>query len=353
MPWYWIFLLVFAIVNAVIIVGVLSWLNGVLTDYELHTPAHALEQYFTQLQNGEHEPLIPAAQNANAFTPDENSSWDDYFAIVSARFSTPADALTYRRTAAKDLAEGEELYSVYAGEEKLGQVYLRPDDTTESGWSVYATVESLPGYTVTAPHFATVSMNGVAIAQSEATATVPLEIFDSLRDQSIVPTVLEYQTPPTLVEPSFTAQATTGGQCNVTVDAAARTVIVTVPPTAEQSEAFSQTIETTAKAYSDFITEDLTFSGLRPYLYNETDLYQDLSEYQWGWYLTHENREFLDVVITDLAPQSDILFTGHIEFTVNVYRGSQIHVEKPSYDMAFIRSDDKWLLCGIKVYHRD
>lgn len=351
---YWIFLLALVVVNVIIIAVVLSWLGRTLEDYEKHTPSHALDQYFTQLAAGDTDGLIPAAEAAGVFAPDANSSWADYFSILRQRFNVPAEQMTFRRTSAKDLAQGEELYTIYDGETRLGQVHLRPDDKAETGWAAYATVDQLTGYTVTAPDIVTVFMNGAPLPESSITGTTPLEIFELMHDQSGLPATVQYtETTPTLTEPTFTAEAATGGPCEVVVDREARTVTVSVPPTAEQEAEFATVLETTAKAYSDFITEDMTFSGLRPYLYTESQLYQNLAEYQWGWYLTHENREFLDVVITDLVPRADNLFTGHIEFTVNVYRGTQIHVEKPSYDMAFIRDGEQWLLAGIKVYHRD
>ena len=349
---YWIGLLALAIVLAIVIWALLGWLGRSLASYELHTPNHALNQYFQQLEAGAYDTLQPAAEAV--FTPDENSGWEDYFAIIAARFSAPADSLTYRRTAARDLGENLQLYSVYSGDEKLGQVYLVPDEASESGWAVYATIDYLGGYTITAPSTVTVLMNGEALPQSSGTASGIDDIFGLLNDQSAVPAkTLTYQTEPTLNAPTFTATSALGGECTVDVDMETHTVTITAAPTAEQQQAYAEVLETTAKAYSDFITEDLTFSGLKPYLYPEAELYTNLQEYQWGWYLTHESREFFDVEISDLQAMSDTLFTGHIEFTVNVHRGAQLHVEKPSYDMAFINSNGQWLLCGIKVYHRE
>lgn len=348
-PVYWIGLLAFVILNIFIIVLVLNWLYGTLEDYEKHTPSNALNHYFQQLSAGEYEELKAAAP----FTPDENSKWDDYFNIIRTRFNAPADELTFRKTAARDLAEGEEVYTVYHGEEKLGEVYLKPDEKSETGWAVYSNASYLDIYTITAPDIVTISMNGAPLPKEGAGVSAPHDILDLLYDQSNIPTLLTYTTEPTLTEPEFTATASTGGACDIAIDKETRAVTITVAPTPEQDAEYRTVLESIAKNYSDFITEDLTFSGLKPSLYPESELYKNLSEYQWGWYLTHENREFLDVEMSDITPLSDTLFTGHIEFTVNVYRGTQIHVEKPSYDMAFIRSEGTWLLAGIKVYHRD
>lgn len=354
---YWIGLLVFAIILAIAISLVLTWLYRTLEDYEKHTPQRALNQYFSQLAAGEYEQLKPYS----GFTPGADGDWDAYFAILTQRFGTSPDALSFRRTAAAGLAEGEELYAVYAGEEKLGEVVLFPASGTDSGWAVRSSVAFLQGYTITAPEFVEVLVNGVPLDPAQIVETKPVtvsyekdgrplsvNIFSSLNDASLAPNIVQYQTGETLVEPQFAANASFGsGECLVEVDTETRTVTVSVPINPQQEEDCRQTMETVAKAYSDFITEDGPLSALRQYLYDETSLYKDFSEYQTGWYLSHESREFSNVTFSDIAMQSETCFTGHLDFTVTIVRQGKVHVFEPSYDMAFMYIGDEWLLVGL------
>lgn len=362
-PVYGIFMLVLAVVCIIAVVITLQWLYGVFTNYEKHAPRTALNAYFSQLEQGDYSEI----QRTSGFTPDAANSWDDYFALISARFGPTPSKLTFRQTASADLAEGEELYTVFNGEEKLGVLILFPDESTSSGWAVRTTYDYLPGYTITAPEFVQVFMNDAPLEEAAITGsepvklsyakderTVTVDIFNALNDQSLVPTVVHYETPKTLQEQHFTATTRDGTTvCDVHINEETHTVDITVPMAQWQADELQPVMESAAKAYSDFITQDGSLSALLPYLYSETSLYDDLRGYFTGWYVKHNSRVFEDFAFSELAMRADNIFTGHIDFAVYIYRGQTEFVFNASYDMAYMLVDGQWKMVGLHARPTD
>lgn len=357
---YWFVLLALLIVNAIIITIVLNWLYGTLADYETHTPRQAILGYFTQLSEDDREAIMATA----SFVPDEQNSWDDYFEVLDKRFGdVQPDNVTWRQTISADLVEGEQMYSIYSGDEKLGTVVLTPSDTQPTGWSVRSDVDYLPGYTVQSlPQGVQVYQNGVALQVPASTDSViinyerngnPVEvdIFLTLSDEALIPlTTTPFETQATLGEPDFTATDWNGDPCDVAVDQDARTVTVTVPVEAASRDALAAHMEEVAHMYSDFVTYEYGAQGINmllPYVYEGSSLYQDFKDYQAYWYLDYDSRTFSESSFADIVMHSDTSFTGRIDFTVTILRNGITHVFEPSYDMAFILVEDEWKLVGL------
>jgi hypothetical protein len=354
---YGLGLLIFFLVCLAVVAAALLWLYVALADYEKRTPKRALDGYFAMLAAGDYAGI----GQDSGFLPDAMNSLDDRNAYLRQKFGAFWDGgLSYRQMESAELAAGQRLYSVYSGEDRLGEAMLTPREDGEGGWTVQPLLEYLPGYAVTAPEGAAVVVNALALSQEQTVgrhpviisymrdgAPVEVEIFQSMDDSSLAPQTVEYQTAPTLFEPQFSARAADGRQCEVTVDAEARTVSVSIPPDAEQHDAFAQRMELVARIYSDFITEDGPRSALRPYIHRGTSLYKNLSEYQIGWYIDHDARKFSDFSVSDIAIHSDGCFTGHIDFAVTVLRRGRAHVFNASYDMGFVQADGSWLLAGL------
>jgi hypothetical protein len=355
---YWIGLLKFFLVCLVVVAAALVWLYAALEDYEKHTPRHALDAYFALLAAGD----FAAIEQNGGFVPDAMNSREDYKAYLQQKFGDfPVGELSYRQSGSAEAgADGQRQYSVYSGGDKLGDVMLAPREDAESGWTVRPLFTYLPGYTVTAPEDAAVTVNAQTLSREQAAgrhpvairymreaALVEVEIFQSMNDPSLAPQTVDYETAPTLFEPRFSARAADGRECGAAVDAEARTVRVSIPPDAGQQEAFSRRMEAVAKAYSDFITGDGSLAALRPYLYPDTKFYKNFSEFQTEWYSYHESRKFSNFSVSDIAVYSGEYFTGHIDFTVTIGRWGEAHVFNASYDMGFVQADGGWLLAGL------
>ncbi len=353
---FWIGLLILLAVNAVVIAALLRWLYVILEDFELQSPNTALSTYFTRLSAGEHDELMRTAR----FTPDDATGWDDYFAMLGATFNTEPSELSFRMTSSPDIAQSDTLYAVYAGEEKLGEVLLFEDAQSEGGWAVSGIVTPIEGYTITAPSFATVYVNGVELTQADALQDVPViisytlngapievNIFEKMDEPSLAPVLTQYKGIQTYATPVITATDANGGELAVEIDEENLTARVLFPPSAEDEAAAIELMDAAARAYSDFITEDGTVANLLQYVSQDTALYQEFQEYQRGWYVDHESREFLDFEFSDISYFSDTCFIGHADFTVNITQGGELHTFLASYDMAFMLFEDEWLLVGM------
>lgn len=342
-------------VNAVLIALALNWVRGVVSDFELHAPQTALNRYIDNLFGNDDEEIM----RTSGFVPDENNTWEEYLGILRQRFSPAREEFSYRLTAATELADGEEMYGIYSGQNKLGEVILSPDETTDIGWAARSPVSYLDGYTITAPPGVQVIFNGKPLPAESHTGTVPvrveyyrgdelasIDMFTKMYNQSLAPVLYRYETPKTLVEPVFSATSP-HGQPQVQVDAERRTVLIPPPLSAEQEQLAAQTMEIVARAYSDFITEDGTLANLLQYVHAETELDSEFREYQRGWYLDHEKREFSEFTFSDIAFHSDTCFTGHVDFDTYITFKGELQTFKASYDMAFMLLDGSWQLVGL------
>ncbi len=272
------------------------------------------------------------------------------------RFAPAKAGFAYRSS---PLADNESLYSIYVGEDKLGEIVLTQDDSIDTGWAARSDVSFVPGYSVVAPPGIQVLLSGQPIPPESHAEVLPVRVeyyqgdsltsvnlFEKLHNQSLAPVLYRYDTPKTLAEPTITATSPLGTP-SVTVNAEQRSVLVLPPLTPEQEQLAAQTLEIVAKAYSDFITEDGTLANLLQYVYKETDLDREFREYQRGWYLDHENREFSAFTASDIAFHSDTCFTGHVDFDTYITFQGELNTFAASYDMAFMLLEGRWQLVGL------
>ncbi len=352
---FWIVFGVIVLINATLIALALNWVYGAVQDFELHAPQTTLSRYIDNLFSQE-DAGTRAIQSASRFTPDENNTWEDYFDILRRRFAGAETGFTYRMT---PFSNDEVLYGIYVGEHKLGEVILTPDESMDTGWTARSEVSYLPGYSIVAPSGIQVLYNGRPIPPESHVEVLPVRVeyykggsltsvdmFSKMFDQSLAPVLYRYETGETLAEPTFSA-ASPLGEPSVSVDAEHRSVLVLPPLTAEQELLASQTMETVAKAYSDFITEDGTLANLLQYVYKETDLDGEFRGYQRGWYLDHEKREFSAFTFSSIAFHSDTCFTGHVDFDTYITFQGELNTFAASYDMAFMLLEERWQLVGI------
>ena len=334
-----------ALVLALVIGVVLFLLYGALENYEKTTPRAAINGYFEALAAGDYEDL----KASSGFTPDEMNTWDNYFAQVKSRFTGVPAEYVYRKVVSTDT--DLEHYAVYLGDEKLGEVVLRPDKTAEHGYTVSTAVDLLTPYTVRAPGHAVVQMNGADLLPSDpGVAVTEVPGFEELADPAQRPVVYEYTLQPTLAEPTFTAAAPGGNECTVQVDTTTRRVDVAVVPTPEQDALFRQRMQEAAEAYASFTTSDSPFSALAGYLVPGSTLRDSLSTYYAGWYLDHESTWVENLEITNLQSLSDTCFSGDISFIYNVQRNGEVHAFDANYHMNFVLQDGQWLLLSMKTF---
>lgn len=353
------FLLVFALVLVLAVAGIWAYLWQVLVRFESTTPRAALDYYFAQLEAGDTEWLRAGAD----FTPDDLNSWDDYLRWVEEHFGGHSAAqLRYQQLAQAEGA-GSQRYTVYSGEQALGEVMLHPDTDAEHGWAVSAEVTYLPGYTVTAPGDVAVLVNGHPLAQSGAdTTTTPVAHFEALADRQMAPTVVEYKMAPTLYEPDFAADGPDGMQCEWTVDTENRSAQVQLVLDDAQQEACAQALEAAAKSYATYVTGDSSFADLRQHLYPDTALFANMAGFDSSWYIDHEAYVFEDVQVSGIRPAGAHAFSGDISFNyivrqagympgenVSYTEGYSDHTFPSSYHMSFVQSGGVWLLLDLQV----
>ncbi len=338
------FLIAFACVMAAIVCAALFWVYGALARFETTTPRAAILDYFAALSAGNLEPL----KEASGFEPDELNTWNDYFSELKRKFSGDAEQFDFRQVMTADKTI-EQVYAVYDGEKRLGELVLRPNKEAEHGYSVSAPAVFTTAYKVTAPGHVTVLANGTPLAKDgEDVVKTEVAGFESLPEDQR-PVMYEYTLPPAIKQPQFAAESTTGGEVLLDIDDEAHTVKATVALTPEEEAACKDRMQTVAMAYSAFITGDSGFDGLSQYLVPGTPLYENTSTYYNGWYLDHEDSYPEDVNVTNLLSLSETCFSGDIQFTYVVMREGVQHTFPSNYYMNFTGQPGAWLLLDMQT----
>lgn len=332
------------IVLTVAILVILFILWQVLENYESKTPRAAMDAYFTQIAAGEFEEI----KEDSGFTPTSMNSWDDYIGFLQGRYGNLSEDREYRQVAGGQAQSRR--YAVYQAGKKIGEVELVASDTAKHGWIVRTPVEFMTGYTVYAPQHATIFVDEVEVTEDIAQiSSTPVEGFEDLPDPTLVPLQMEYKLEPMLADPQITATGPDGVPCELTVEEETFTVYAQVVLSEEEREEFSQRIETVAKAYATFISEDNTLTNLVQHLYPNTPFNEKMRGFYAGWYVDHESYAFENLQITDITSCSETAFTGDIEFDYVVQQGANTHVFPSSYHLSFVKDGDNWLLVELQV----
>lgn len=337
-------LLVLIVALAIIIAIVLFALYKGLERFESTTPRAAIDDYFSLLAAEDYEQIKADSQ----FTPDEFNSWEDYTTFLHEQFGDTPGGYQYRQVGGGG-EDGEQTYAVYDGEERIGEVVITPSESARHGYTVRASLNYLDSYTVKAPGYVTVSVNGAELPrEGEGVAVTPIDIFDELPEDQR-PTTIEYTLEPSLAEPAVVATDPNGVECTLTVDESARTMTVAVPVSEEQKAQWASQMEGAAKEYSLFISENGSWAAFNAYLYPGTQYATDVRSFQDVWYADHDSYAFNNMEVRNITPTSPTTFEGEIEFDFDVTFQGDVQTFHSHYRMAFAQHGDQWLLLNTQM----
>ena len=328
-----------AVLLAVVGGVLLALLWGALEEYELSTPEHAILSLVELARGGDDEALAAAA-GFEAQGPVTVESWAGAARAALADIPDDRDRLAF----VKGEKQGDTVQYALAVD---GTVSARFTLTAaQGGWKAAPALTALPDYTVSAPTGVTVSVNGFALDPADGTDS-PAEGFADMEDAA--PRVVSWTVSGLYAAPAVTAEQD-GAACPVTRDDARHTAVAGMPEDEAGKAEASQFLETAAKQYAQFISEDVSFSQLAKLLYPDTALYKGLRGYYVGWYVTHTGVRFDDLKVENVAAVSPDAWTGDVSFTFVVTKPGLEDRKYPSrYHMAVVRTGGDWKLVSLDV----
>ncbi len=337
--WFKFSLLALALVLGVVVWGLLDTLWNSMEEFEASSEIGAVTEYFNRFASGDYE---TAAKTCD-FPFNEKNTQEDYIRYLKETYGNDFSDLRFAGSDGE--TPGEKEYRIYDGDTRLGAVRLVPVEGQARKWKVISLVEYAPALTVTAPAFVTVMADGVP-QTPVAESAVNHPDFADLTDHITVPQKVTYTVEGYLYAPVITAAAE-GYSCVVTETEG--DFEVTVPVSAEAKAEFEGYMTDFSQLYARYVTEDASFSALKPKMLQGTEFYEKVRTFYSGWYTTHTGYEFRNVEITDVIMADGDNFSGTIRFDHVIFRGAKEDIFPSHYRLSFTKVEGKWLLADLKI----
>ena len=117
----------------------------------------------------------------------------------------------------------------------------------------------------------------------------------------------------------------------------------------------TQRIREAATTYAMMISEDASFSDLRPYLYRQSETYDALASFNNQYFSTHDSVRFDNVQVTDLIVFGDGEgFMGTISFDYIVtIEGQTSRTYSSTYQMTWLDVDGEYLCSNLVIANQE
>ena len=345
-PRYPLLLLLILLIGVLSSVVVMNQLYEALAVYESKTPGTAVNRYFERISAGD----FSVIRAESGFEAKEYSPWEDFDAAVQKKFGGigPED-LSFRRIASNE-PDGRQVYAIYDGDEKRGEVRLYEGEGADGGWRVTTPLEFLPPYTVTAPACARIAVNGKILPPEDAEERQEdrFGLFAELPQDIKPPTVLTYRIEGFLSAPELTATAPEGAECAVAFDDE-YTMYVTLIAAGELRETLAEIAGSAAETYAKYISGAESETKMVSYLLPDTDFYIRMRTFDHQWHYLYQLLSIESVSVKDMDYLSENCVTVGADLSSRVRRGADEFDYELSYIMSFVLQNDRWLLLDLNI----
>jgi hypothetical protein len=290
-----------------------------------------------------------------------DGKWDDIYSVDSTYFTelnTKEDVTSYLQTTYEgvdpdgctfslisETDTGIRQYDVYYRSEVIStlETYKPSDSTT---WKVRTLVTG-GTYTFDVLDNASFSLNDNAITSSYIISEEALPLgLEELADAGYnLPSVVRYQVDNLIGDPVPVPQ---DSQNYIAVrDWTGSHFYIGPKPTSDQLTEFSNELEQTAIAYSQYITNDGTFYALSQHLVRGTEFYYAIVSLDNQYFSSHNSIDFQNIEITDVLPLGEDAFVGTISYDVVVTSNTTEKTYASSYQIFFVRENGSWKASNI------
>ena len=257
--------------------------------------------------------------------------------------------------ASKIAKSGEDMvYAVFKDDKKLCEFTLTEEGAEDEfgfkSWSTHIKeqdYEKKYSVSVTVPKGAKVFVGDILLGDTERTdSNYKINGYKELYDESLMPQFEAYEVKNLLNEPTVKVLSQNDEEMGLTRKGNAYYALPKVTPE----------IETLAKSLSEKVgvqyalygVSDIKFAELSPYIFPDCEYYKTVRSFYNEWYREHKF-SYDQVEHNDIILYDDTHFSVRISFVYHIDIGWKVVDYPVSYNMFFINSGEKWLLCGMEL----
>ena len=350
-PWFWIFLLVFALGCAAAVGFALDRLWQELIIYQKQhdavQPETAIAAYLKNIENSRFETVLAES----GFEPDAWNEDADYITWLKKLYGEKPTALICQPMNGSHEGEPGKPWAVLDGETRITTMYLEEYKNTDgdTAWSIRTPAVYNEGYAIDAAEYIEVSVNSAPIDPAESTGYAFIPAYLNLTDETPPPRMLQYRSPRLLGGTTFSAMGGNGEICRIDRDEALRSVMMTVQPFEADIVDFEIIMKDVATRYAEFISKDGTFTRFSQHLYRNTKFYDSVRTFDNSWYIDHQSHTIENWEFSNITKYSAGTFAGDISFEYVVMQGAKEHRFPSGYHMAFMEFDGGYKLISLDV----
>lgn len=331
------FFLRYVVVHVVVVSLALGCLWEWLREYELCNPDRVAQAAAESISQGDLSLL-------------ENSIKADSFDSKEVLLQKASEYLQGKQLSTRMQAQGEYLF--LADDKEFATMKMQPSGqkTLFGLEKQHVTQVDLlhsfqTKYTIIAPQNAQITVNGVALDQSYRTDQQPVSGYRDLPEQ-FQPALLNTYVVESAQEP--TVQAALNGQA-CRIEQTEKGIEVVGEVSQQDKDLLTETAGEVAQLYSQFITQDATFSQLRGYFIPETEFYDSLATFYNPWYVTHDSYHYETEKCDDFRQYNEEQISCMLQFKYEVYRGSKVHDFSGKYRVYFQKDGEEWKVAMLEV----
>lgn len=209
-------------------------------------------------------------------------------------------------------------------------------------------IHTVPGVVLT--------VNGTRIGEDRLLAKpgYSMDYYKDVKDSKYQKLdVKTYQISGLLGIASLEAATETGEKCELTLLAEDKkdiqTYLVKKPVPASELEAVKARTLAITEKYAEFVAKDAGFSQLTPYLYKNTEFYDNLKGFYNGWFTGHQSYGFENIKYRDIQAYDSTHYKVGIEFDYFVYKSDKRYDYHISYNAYLLKVGEKWLLANLSI----
>lgn len=348
---------IFLITYAVLLIGLiafgLSYVWGVLIDYEASLPDVNMEKFMVEFQEENLSNLLDKFPAAISEYDDAENLKEAYVAMISGKELSFAK-LTGRYTNATPV------YTINSGEDVIAVAELTEVGKNDHGFSVWEMSNVIfDGYgperismKIKAPESAVVEVNDTVIDEKYLTGNESVEMISNISEYvERVPEYKIYEIDNLIEKP----QIKVSGDYIKEVSEEGYNVSYTFDTDETLKQEVSGRITAMAREYGAYLINKGSLSALRSYMVGKAGEYVSNIPAIWAYLVNEEySFNFTNENIDNFVRYSEDCFSCDVSFTLNVvYRGTR-HI---SYDTKmscmYVKQNGKWYLADFILRNAD
>ncbi|MEG2144039.1 MAG: hypothetical protein RRY40_01780 [Oscillospiraceae bacterium] len=120
-------------------------------------------------------------------------------------------------------------------------------------------------------------------------------------------------------------------------------------PTEENAKKAALFVETAAKAYANYVSNDLKFGSIKEFFLPDTDTYSNISTFYNGWYIPHDGFLFEDLAVSKFLELGGGALNCDIVFNYVVTKDSKRYVYPSNYHICLAKTEKGYLISSLTI----